>query len=538
MKNIIEHRFIILLVVAFLSSCSSEEDLIEDWIETSIEETEPPVTGSAGDLDLSKYVAVGNSLTAGFADAALSPAGQASSFATLLAGQLAIAGGGDFVNPDISSGNGFGGLNGQTPVGRSFIDLQAAVAALDGTGSFADVIQFTEGILLTESGNKGAALNNFGVPGARVIDLSLAGYGDATFGNPFFASFATSGTTTILADAVSAEGTFITLWIGSNDVLGYASDGGNDTPNATGSNVITPTADFQTALTTVLTTLTANDAQVALLNIPPITVLPFFQTVTVLSGGVNLIPLTDQGQVDALNAAYAGYNGGLDLVALGTPALQEEVNLRKISFQLGANPPVITDESLTDLSGSGLPSIRQARVDATSGQSDLFPLTALASIGQVVTADSILGVTDPLADDLTLTIEEQVTVITAYATFNGVIEALAAANPNVTLVDVRPLFADMFGLTAAQATGLVLGDAAVAAADGVEGLVSDGFNYLPLSLSTETIYNSVWSTDGIHPNARGSALIANEIISVLNEQFSASIPLINPLDLAPINAPL
>ena len=54
--------------------------------------TEVPIT--AGEADFSKYVALGNSITAGFSDGALFKAGQENAYPKLLADQFALAGGG------------------------------------------------------------------------------------------------------------------------------------------------------------------------------------------------------------------------------------------------------------------------------------------------------------------------------------------------------------------------------------------------------------------------------------------------------------
>ncbi|WP_462248388.1 SGNH/GDSL hydrolase family protein [Ekhidna sp.] len=535
MKKIF-NKLSLVLFAAVVFACSSEDDLVEDWIEVN-----EPAAPSTGSLDLSNYVAVGNSLTAGFTDGALHPDGQMESYPNILATQFLTAGGGAFVQPDITSGNGFGGVDGDNnALGRSFIDLAAAVAALEGTGSFGDVIQFSSGDFLSQSTNTGSSLNNFGVPGARVVDLTTAGYGIADFGNPFYNAFASDpSTSTILGDAVSADASFFTLWIGSNDVLGYATAGGDGAISA-----ITSTADFQTAYGTVLASLTADGAQGIVLNVPPVTIIPFFQTVTTLNEGVSLIPL-DQATADAVNAGYATYNGTLDLLASaagGELITQAEADSRKINFVAGVNPPVILDESLTDLTAvdPALLSMRQAAIDPTTGSSDLFPLTALSVIGTLAdptNPNSVIGVGVPVEDRYVLTPLEQVEIITAYATYNVIIETIVDANPNVTMVDVRPLFADMYGLSAEQAAALQLGDDGVAAADGVLGLEVGGINLVPLSLSTTELYNSVWSTDGVHPNGRGAALIANEIIKAINETYGASIPEVNPLDYAPINAP-
>lgn len=38
----------------------------------------------------------------------------------------------------------------------------------------------------------------------------------------------------------------------------------------------------------------------------------------------------------------------------------------------------------------------------------------------------------------------------------------------------------------------------------------------------------LFSLDGVHPNARGYAVIANEIIKVINRHYHANLPLHNP----------
>jgi lysophospholipase L1-like esterase len=43
--------------------------------------------------------------------------------------------------------------------------------------------------------------------------------------------------------------------------------------------------------------------------------------------------------------------------------------------------------------------------------------------------------------------------------------------------------------------------------------------------------NGVFSTDGIHPNPRGNAIAANEIIKVIETSFGAEIPKVEVLPL-------
>jgi hypothetical protein len=87
------------LGVALLVSC--EQDAIE-----GPEPAAPLPALSAGSLDLSKYVSLGNSLTAGYTDGALFKASQQMSMPNLLAQKFAKAGGGTFSQPMMNDNNG------------------------------------------------------------------------------------------------------------------------------------------------------------------------------------------------------------------------------------------------------------------------------------------------------------------------------------------------------------------------------------------------------------------------------------------------
>ena len=68
----------------------------QDDVDTS--GIEPEVTVSAGNADFSKYVALGNSITAGFSDNALFKAGQMNAYPKLMADQFALVGVSDSAN--------------------------------------------------------------------------------------------------------------------------------------------------------------------------------------------------------------------------------------------------------------------------------------------------------------------------------------------------------------------------------------------------------------------------------------------------------
>ena len=517
------NRIFLLGMTLLLLACSSEDELIE---ERKVDNPPPGTTlqGTPGSVDFSKYVAIGNSLTAGLMDAALYNSGQQSSFPNILAQQFQIegVGGGEFNQPDIDAVNGFNtALNdfsnpGQAPFGHYVLNIAAG-----------GIEPVTPGDPFTIYDGDRSALNNFGVPGARAIDAVVAGYGQF---NPFFGRFASSENASMIGDATQAQGTFFTLWLGGNDVLSWATSGGSAPDGeedreaqSTNSATLTNITDFTEAYQGMISSLlSVPDAKGVAVTIPPITLLPYFRAVP-----YNPVPL-DQANADALNEGYAQYNQGLDAATQLGQISAEEAARRKIAFEASPNNAVvIVDEDLTpaDISAAfGLPPGTQILPNLRQTEAtDLLVLPLRNLLGEEQTEGAgPYGLQDPVTDQYILTINEQGTLLTRLATFNATIAGIVAnTGGRVALVDVNPLFADIAGLTPEQATQLGMPSAA-SAADGVLGIRVDGATLFPTFLP-----DGIFSTDGIHPNPKGHALVAQEIVRVINETFDATIPAID-----------
>jgi len=485
----------------FLTGCEGQEDSL---VNSRLEENPIPdqtVTATQGSADFSKYVAIGNSITAGLMDAALYNDGQESAFANLLADQLEIAvmsDGGSFDSfdqPDINSENGFN-ISVPNPdpqtneiLGRFVLDtsIPGPVPTMgEPIGAF--------------TGDK-AALNNFGVPGIVVGQLLTPATGgpndpqNPAF-NPFYQRFATSpGSSTILGDAIAAQPSFFTLWIGNNDVLGYALSG------ASNESIFTSQNDFDTQFNAAVNNLLSNTTADGVVgNIPPILALPVFRAVP-----YNPIPL-DDATAQQLNAGYTDYNSGVQQAADGQLITQQEADRRMISFSAGNNAFVLEDEDLTDLSALGLPPLRQ------SEQTDLILLSAGSVLG-TDQGDGPVGLQDPAGDNLVLTPEEQGAIQQRTIAFNTTIASTVAANSDRLVLydtnDPSGAFFDLFGLD-----GSAL-----------------GINVSGTTLQPDFSPNGVFSTDGVHPNPRGHALLANEIIDLLEANYGADIPRVDVLNL-------
>jgi lysophospholipase L1-like esterase len=500
--SIIKNVLLFGFTSGFLVACGSG-GVGDNGFDDPVREAE----SSAGDLDLSRYVALGDSLSAGFADGALYVNGQIDSFPNIMAQSFAEAGGGDFTQPLTADDLG-GLLLGGNPLPG--FETRLVLAETGNPASpLAPVRQ--AGTPTTDLANPAAPMpSNMGVPGAKSFHLTAAGYGDLAgvtatpaTANPFFVRFASSAGTSILADAAGQAPSFFTLWIGGNDILGYATSGGVGADSTTtpaygiaGGDITDPVNVFSPSFNGVVATLTAggtNNVRGALLNIPTITSIPFFTTVP-----YNAIPL-DQTNADASNAAYAAYNAGLAGAVAGSLLSQMEADRRAISFAPGQNAVVIIDESLTDLSGISLPSLRQA----TAADFILLPLSAtLGTLRIAGDPTSVIGVGSPLLDGEVLTDTEALEVETARVSYNTIIQTAADANPNLIYVDVAALLADV--------------------AD------SDGFNYGTETITAVFATGGTFSLDGVHPTAKGYAVVANLVIDSLNTAFNASIPRVDP----------
>ena len=452
----------------------------------------------AGRADFSTFVAVGDSLTAGFSDSALYRHGQENSYPAILAQQFALVGGGSFVQP----------LRGAEFTG-SFVGIPTVVAR--------------DRLMIVSSGNPdppvtpatidptvsenlapmpGTLYNNFGVPLAKSFHLTSTGYGDlAGLGampptaNPFYVRFAFDpGVTSMIDDAGARNSSFFVLWIGSNDILLNAASGSPGPVNPSiglGATDVTDPAKFAMDFPVIVDALKSPTNKGIVINVPDVSGTPYFTTVP-----YNAIELTaDQAAALNANANLMAYNTGMDTAAALTAMTDAEAARRKISYQEGINPILIVDEDLFDLSGFSLPDYRPATED------DLILLPASTKIG--VDSGGLYGIAVGLDDGDVLTPTEAAAIEAVRVAYNATIKTAADANPDILFFDVATL---------------------------IDELNSTGFSYGSGGISAAFILGGAYSADGIHPTARGYAVIANEIFKVINEGFDAYIPPIDPGD--------
>lgn len=435
----------------------------------------------AGNADFSKFVAVGNSLTSGFMDGALYNDGQKNSFPIRMAESMrAVNPGLAFNQPDINAEKG---ANSSFP---GFGRLAFIKPPCEKSNPGPRPIGLADPV--TPYGGNKATLNNYGVPGMKVIEAGVGGYGLL---NGLFGRFAVDPlTSSVLGDlaANNADASFFSMWLGSNDVLRYALSGGTGNPNGVGSNDMTPEAVFTAAYSAALNTmlgLKGGQAKGVVGNVPNVTDIP---NVRVVNLSIKPFAL-DAPTATFLNAAFVmqGFNSpGFTAGSNNFFAIQTGPNTVK---QMNPVEDFLLFSTPSDSLGTG------TFINANS------PICATANRAG-------WGVSKPIPNQFVLDKTEIALIQSRVAAFNTIIaNAVATANANgirVALVDINKFLGVM------NTTGVTYG--------------TTNINSKPSTFP----FGNAFSLDGVHPNQKGYAVIANEFVKAINQAFGSTLPLADP----------
>jgi hypothetical protein len=377
---------------------------------------------------------------------------------------------------------------------------------------------------------KKAALNNFAVPGIQLGQALSASTGNpaSPLYNALWARFASApGVKSILEDALAAQPSFFLFDLGNNDILGYATQGGANPA------IFTSEADFKTRYELAIKNLLDfTTAKGVVANIPDVTTIPFFTTVA-----WNAVPL-DAATATAVNAGFAGYNQVIEGIK-GNPNLLTAFSLttdgltaRKVTYTASTkNPILISDETLVDLGGAFDALLGAGVITATdraklepyrktrqASATDIITLSAGGVIGTTVGGNplAVNGISIPLADQYVLIPTETTEIKARTIAFNNIIKGVVDAstsNNRLALADVNATFT-----------------ALVTARAGVYNGVTITPNFTPPT--------GAFSEDGVHPNSRGYAFMANIFIRAINAKFTATVPEANIAEYKGVGLPV
>lgn len=475
-----------------------------------------------GTADFSNYVALGNSLTAGFIDGTLVRTAQENSYPSLLSQSMNFAGANNSFNIPLTVDD-IGGLTlGGNPIpgfeNRLVLNESLGIERLAGTSSNE----------VTNNLASQGPFQNLGIPGAKSFQLLFPGFGnlsglatDPISANPFYIRFANENES-VLANAMAQDPTFFTLWIGNNDALTFASAGG-------AADELTDPSDFATFYGALLQGLTANGAQGIVANVPSVTDLPFFTVVP----PAPLAPRNADGSLTAFGQQIPTLNQTYGL--LNQIFTQVGASERIITFtDTEANPVVIRDTDLADLSAvitgaiQNTPGVDPSIVALAPilgqqygqarqlGADELITLPASSVIGTVNNARlaelisfgvppetagqfSVNGVTLPMESNLILTRNELLEISSSINAYNQSIDAVAAQF-GVPVIDMNTFFSDV---------------------------TNTGISFSGSTFTTTFVTGGLFSLDGIHPTEKGYAVVANIFIDEINNAYNSNLPTVD-----------
>lgn len=474
-----------ILVLFSLTSC------------TEFENDVTKIKNNSGSADFSTFIALGGSFTSGFQDGALFLSGQQNSFPAIIAEQMEVT---EFTQPLMS--DDFGGIAMAKLPNK--LTLQITPNGLLPAPITTPSTTTLENIYKTQG-----SFFNFGIPGAHTAHLLAPNYGNPVgltttpvSANPYFVRFASSPTTTVLSDAMTQNPTFFSLWAGATDIIDIARKG-----------CVQPFTQahlFAQYYNMIVSKLTGNGAKGVVANIPNITQMPFFNTVP-----NNALKLNATQATQMTNFFKVITSIGLKTLIMQGVEPQTAIKLSqqyKITFKEGNNPFLLevprTPENPLGFRQMKPEELLLLSIDRnammTQGYGSIkITQEAAVILGKIAKGiapsneeiQTILAAIHPIKDKDALDLKELVTLNKITNAYNNIIQTTAKEH-QLAIVDIEKLVDEI----------------------ATKGIVKNGVKY-----NGTLVQGGFYSLDGIHPNNRGYAIIANHFIRAINTTYGSNL---------------
>lgn len=452
-----------LLVAALLGACDDEA-------------VNPP-TAAAGAM-FARYIALGNSITAGFQSGGIDSTTQNQSYAVLLANSMGTT----FIIPQLA-GQG-------CPPLFSNIFTQERTSAVPCAVRTDEIPEF---------------INLVAIPGAAVIDV-FSNFDPAS--GPNTLTTVLGGGHTQLQNAAMVRPTFVTVWIGNNDALGAVLTVGN----AGDPSLVTDPGTFATRYTAMMDSLDALGSIQGgvLIGVVQVALAPYLTQGRVWKGFEAQFDALTQSGLDSVFQTVPGVPPGVTLSAIGVTA-----NFFDVALNCLDNVPLSASDtawaSVPFHMGAPLLSTAGTRAADSATVDSLFTFAGqvlMALGGAPIVPDSSL-IPAPTTIDCSVadavTAAEVVNLFSSVSQFNATIEAEAGERGWV-YIDPNDLL-----LQLAQDTS------AIRPFPAFPGTASN-------DATLNTPFGSALSLDGIHPSASVHRSLASVLIVAINAAYSSSIP--------------
>jgi len=404
----------LLLALPLLAGCYDNDPL-----------NAPDLSTSNGLME--RYVSMGNSITAGYQSGGINDSTQQRSYAVLFANRANAT----FYVPSLQ------GRGCPPPLTNNVTQTRVG----GGTASTCDL----------RSGERMPYVSNVAVPGATSFSP-----------NDNMIAFANSNvlTTFILGGRtqdqamLDADPTFVTAWIGNNDVLGALTSQSNPGNSA----LITPLPVFEANYSAMLDTIQMSGAAAALIGVVDVTVAPYASRTAIYYCLTYVDPARCQAPL-----------------------------------------PTTPNPNLAGLQALGLWNVH-VNCAAPAGLATLIPWTKAVPL-LAAAAGGVPQTMDCSNDALVVTPAELDAMQTAVAGFNAYIQSEATAR-GMAYLDLNP------ALAALVATGAI-----------------PSFPDILPALSGGSVgFGPYFSLDGVHPSTLAHQVVADSLVSTVNQFFGTSIP--------------
>ena len=468
----------------------------------------PPKELRPGRYNAARHVGNGVSLTAGFMNGSLytdAQGGQKHSYDYLIAKAVHGASTDDLFKVPAFGNPGLGGVVFDTsaPGNARLISNRVELVGVTGAGTPITRTNLSPANFPPEGFTLTRPYNNLGIPGSLAFDiLSDAPF---TFGtgraSPFYqfifrdqrlGSNGVQQAINLLKAQPADSLKLFTLWTGANEVLGFVTSGG-----------VTPIFqidNFRPLYDTILARVKREvpNVKIVVFNIPNVASIPF---ATFLGPNARAVA-TQRG------LARIFYAKGTTVDSVATADVGD-VTKFMILLPGGAGVGFIGDTT-NGVKGilwrTLLASINNSRRLAGLPSVNLQQLTAGFTGGLGVDTTKPIGSREnPLPDQFTLDQSEIAAANAAVTAYNTFINSKNSQTEGIFVVDIAGLF-----------------DRVVQ-----QGITSPDGEELRATFLT----GGIFTLDGVHPGPKGHAIVANQMIPIIEREFGASIPAINTRNL-------
>jgi len=494
------------LLSSLLALCATAISLFGCGDDKGTDSGTPPKELRPGRYNAARHVGNGVSLTAGFMNGSLytdPQGGQKHSYDYLIAKAVHGASTDDLFKVPAFGNPGLGGALFDTTVPGNvrLISNRVELTGVTGAGTPITRTNLSTANLQPEGlTTLSRPYNNLGIPGSLASDILSDAPFDTRpspfyrfiFRNQAFGSNGVQQAINLLKAQPADSLKLFTLWTGANEVLGFVTSGGVTR--------IFPIDDFRPLYDTILARVKREvpNVKIVVFNIPNVASIPF---ATFL--GPNARAVATQRQ---LTHIFYAKGNSVDSVATGDVG---DVTKFMILLPGGAGVGFIGDTT-NGVKGilwrTLLASINNSLLLGGQGPINLRQLTAGFTGGAGVDTTKPIGSREnPLPDQFTLNQSEIAEANAAVTAYNNFINSKDSQTEGIFVVDIAGLF-----------------DRVVQ-----QGITSPDGEELRATFLT----GGIFTLDGVHPGPKGHAIVANQMIPIIEREFGASIPAINTRNL-------